>query len=124
MKELPKISDAEWQVMKVLWDKAPLTSAEIIDDISENTTWSPKTIHTLISRLVKKGAIEVNKEGTFYKYNPLVSQKELRREETKSFIEKIYDGSLKLLISNFIKEENLTQEEIEDLKQILNEKKE
>lgn len=124
MKELPKISDAEWQVMKVLWDEAPLTSAEIIDAISKNTTWSPKTIHTLISRLVKKGAIEVNKEGTFYKYNPLVSQKELRREETKSFIEKIYDGSLKLLISNFIKEENLTQEEIEDLKQILNEKKE
>lgn len=122
MKDLPKISDAEWQVMKALWIKSPITSAEIVDIVKQDTTWSPKTIHTLLSRLVKKGAVEVKKDSPFYQYIPLVSEEDLRKVETKSFIKKIYDGSLSLLISNFIKEENFTPEEIEELKNILEEK--
>lgn len=122
MKDLPKISDAEWQVMKALWLKSPITSAEIVDIVKQDTTWSPKTIHTLLSRLVKKGAVEVEKNSPFYHYIPLVSEEDLRNVETKSFIKKIYDGSLSLLISNFIKEENFTPEEIEELKNILEEK--
>lgn len=122
MKEYPKVSDAEWQVMEALWAKSPLTAAEIIEFLLVNNDWSPKTIHTLISRLVKKGAIKATKETSYYQYTPIVSQEELRNVETKSFIEKIYKGSLHLMLSNFIKEENLTEEEIEDLKNILKKK--
>jgi BlaI family penicillinase repressor len=122
MKEIPNISDAEWQVMKVLWDKSPLTSTEIIDSLKSDTAWSPKTVHTLISRLVKKEALGVNKNLTFNRYFPLVTQEACRKTQTKTFIRKVYDGSLHLLIANFIKDEKLSQEEIGELKRILEEK--
>ncbi|MCT8978432.1 BlaI/MecI/CopY family transcriptional regulator [Clostridium sp. CX1] len=123
MKELPKISDAEWQVMKVVWKKTPITSSEIIDGLKQDSLWSSKTIHTLISRLVKKEALGVEKNSSHYLYYPLVSEEECKREETKSFLQKVYDGSINLLISNFIKEEKLTEEEIEELQSILNKSK-
>lgn len=123
MKEFPKISDAEWKVMKVLWNKEPLTSTEIIEELKHDNTWSPKTIHTLISRLVKKEALAVNKDSSLNLYYPLVSEEECRRIETKSFIQKVYDGSLHLLVANFVKDKKLSQEDIEELKRILDEDK-
>lgn len=123
MKEFPKISDAEWQVMKVLWDNSPLTSTEIIEALKADTTWKPKTIHTLISRLVKKEALGVKKDGSLNQYYPLVTQEECRNVETKSFLQKVYDGSLGLLVSNFIKDQKLSEDEIEELQRILNEKR-
>lgn len=123
MKEMPKISDSEWEVMKVLWKKSPITSSEIIEVLKEYISWSPKTIHTLISRLVNKNAIEVKKTEPFYLYYPKISEEECKRVETKSFIKKVYDGSIHLLISNFLKDEKLSGEEIEELKKILDGKK-
>jgi len=119
MENIPNITDAELQIMKIIWNNSPLTAAEIIEQLGDSTNWSPKTIHTLISRLVKKNALALEKTSPFYKYSPLVSEADLRRVETKSFIQKLYNGSLHLLLSNFIKEESLTPEEIEDLKRIL-----
>jgi len=119
LSKLPKISDAEWQVMKVLWNKAPLTSSEIIEQLSDDTSWSPKTIHTLLSRLTAKKALEVDKTHTPYLYRPLVTQEECRKEETKFFLEKVYDGSLKMLLANFVDDHKLSPEEIEELKRIL-----
>lgn len=119
MKELPKITDAEWQVMKVLWRKSPLTTGEIVDALKPSMAWSPKTIHTLISRLVDKNAVQANKETSHYQYSPLVSEEECSIEETKSLLEKVYDGSLHMLVANFIKEEKLSKEEIEELKKLL-----
>lgn len=123
MKEMPKISDSEWEVMKVLWKRYPLTSSEIIETLKGYISWNPKTIHTLISRLVNKNAIEVKKDEPFYLYSPVVTEEECRRVETKSFIKKVYDGSVHLLISNFLKNEKLSDQEIEELKHILDEKK-
>jgi len=119
MKNYPKIADTEWQVMNVLWTRSPLTATEIIKIVLEKNNWSPKTIHTLISRLVKKGAIKVTKEAPFREYTPDVSQDELRNIETKSFIERIYKGSLQLMLSSFTKEENLTAAEVKELEEIL-----
>ena len=122
LRKMPKISDAEWEVMKVLWKNSPLTSSEIIEILKEYTSWNPKTIHTLISRLAKKEAIKVEKREPFYLYYPNISQKEYRKTETKSFIKKVYDGSIHLLISNFIKNEKLSEKEIDELRKILDEK--
>ena len=123
MNKIPKISDSEWEVMKVLWKKSPLTSSEIIGILKEYSSWNPKSIHTLISRLVDKDAIRVKKDESFYLYCPNVSEEECRRVETKSFIKKVYDGSIHLLISSFVKDEKLSGKEIEELKQILDKKK-
>ncbi|OAA90624.1 Penicillinase repressor [Clostridium ljungdahlii] len=123
LNKIPKISDSEWEVMKVLWKKSPLTSSEIIEILKEHSSWNPKTIHTLISRLVTKDAINVKKDEPLYLYSPNISEKECKKVETKSFIKKVYDGSINLLVSNFIKDEKLSEKEIEELKQILDEKK-
>lgn len=117
-----KISDAEWLVMKVLWEESPLTTTKIIDRLKTETNWSPKTIHTLIGRLVKKEALGVNKDAPLYQYYPLVSQEDCMREETKSFLHKVYGGSFHLLLANFVNNENLSPQEIEKLRSLLDEK--
>lgn len=121
MKNTYKISDAEWQVMKVLWREFPLAASSIIEQLKPESEWSPKTIQTLIGRLVKKGILGVNKENSTYRYYPLVSQKECMREETKSFLQKVYDGSFHMLLANFVKDENLSPKEIHELKKLLDE---
>lgn len=123
MKELPKITDAEWLVMKTLWESSPLTTSEIVSDLKRNTSWSPTTIQTLVSRLVKKGAVDVIKESHSYKYVPIIEEERYKKEETMSLIEKVYNGSLKLFMKSFISNADLSAEDIDELKHILDKKK-
>jgi Predicted transcriptional regulator len=118
-----KISDAEWIVINVLWDESPLTSTKIIETLKSKTDWKPKTIHSLIDRLVKKGVVGVNKENAQFEFYPLVEKRECVMEETRSFIKKVYDGSVHLMVSNFIKNERLSQDEIEELQKLLDQNK-
>lgn len=117
-----KISDAEWLIMKAIWQNSPSTASSVIKHLEQETNWSPKTVQTLIGRLVKKGALGVKKDTTLNEYYPLVSKEDCMREETKTFLQKVYDGSLKVLIANFVNNEALSSKEIEELKSILNEK--
>ncbi len=121
-KNIPRISDAEWQVMKVLWKKSPLTAAEIIEKIIPETKWSRKTVHTLIRRLVQKKVLGVKKYNP-YMYFPLLEEKLCMKEETKTFLEKVYNGSLQLLMANFLKNEKLSKQEINELKELLDQNK-
>lgn len=117
------ISDSEWKVMKVLWKKSPRLASEIIEELEPITGWNPKTIHTLIRRLVTKKAIETKKDKSFYLYYAVVSESECVKEETKSFLEKCFNGSVNTLIVNFIKDGKISQEEIDELQEILESKK-
>lgn len=117
-----KISDAEWQIMKVVWKDAPLTTTKIIEALSHETDWSPKTIHTLISRLVKKGAVGVDKAPAQYEYYPLLSKEECTMDEAGAFIRKVFDGSFYQMVASFINDDKITEKEIEKLKQILDER--
>lgn len=117
------ISDSEWKIMKVLWKQSPRLASEIVDELEKETGWNPKTIHTLIRRLVTKGAVEAKKENTFYSYYALVTEADCVKEETKTFLEKCFNGSLNLLLANFIEDEKLSGEDIEELENILRSKK-
>lgn len=119
MERVPKISDAEWQVMKILWDKSPVTSSEIVEKLKPVMKWSPTTIYTLMNRLVNKKAIEIEEGSSPYKCYPLISQEECIREENKSFLKKVYDGSMNLMLVNIVESEKLSDKEIEELKKIL-----
>ncbi|MFD3156963.1 BlaI/MecI/CopY family transcriptional regulator [Haloimpatiens sp. FM7330] len=123
MKETSKISESEWEVMKIIWRNNPITANEIIHNMENNTSWKPKTIKTLISRLVKKKVLGFNIEGREYSYYPLVDEKKCKKAETKSFLKKVYNGTLKAMLVNFIEDNELTKEEIEELKNILDERK-
>lgn len=125
MVELPKISIAELEVMKVLWVESPQTANEIIERLESTTDWKPKTIRTLINRLVQKEAVSYHQEkGRLYTYYPLVSQESYLQVETKSLLKRFYGAAFKPLLVNFLKEEKLSSEDINELKRILDEKAE
>ncbi|HBP64698.1 MAG TPA: CopY/TcrY family copper transport repressor [Desulfosporosinus sp.] len=122
MKSTPQISDAEWVVMKVLWNESPLGSSDVINELKDTTDWKPKTIKTLLSRLVIKNALSYEVGSRGYLYYPLVPENECAKEEAKSFLSRVYNGSLNLLVKNFIENKELSSEEIVELKKLLEDK--
>ncbi|CAH1206487.1 Penicillinase repressor [Paenibacillus allorhizoplanae] len=119
MKTVPHITDAEWEVMKVLWNESPRTANEVIDAMQERTEWKPKTIRTLLNRLAQKQAISFTQENRVYAYFPLVSEGECVKSETQSFLKRIYGGAFKPMLVNFLKEEQLSEEDIKELRDML-----
>lgn len=124
MSELPQISEAEWRVMEVLWSAHPVDANEVIKQLAPQTGWNPKTIRTLLTRLVKKGAAGVDRSGRLYRYFPLVRKEECARAESSSFLKRVYGGSMKLMLAHYLEEETLSGEQIAELKRILEEKDE
>lgn len=122
MKKVPKISDAEWHVMQVLWDRAPLTANEVVDTLKTSTDWSPRTIKTLLNRLVKKGALGFEQEGRQYRYHPIVTEEACTRAERQSFLKRVYGGSLTPMLMHFIEDVELSETEIDELRTILDKK--
>ena len=120
---LPSISDAEWLVMKVLWRKAPRTTSEVVEALENQTHWKPKTIHTLLSRLTKKGALGFEKKGREYLFQPKVSAEEYEYAATRSFLGRFFQGDLAPLLARFVEKEKLKPSEIERLKRILDGRK-
>ncbi|MBV7275509.1 BlaI/MecI/CopY family transcriptional regulator [Clostridium thailandense] len=123
MKEVPKISAAEWEVMKLLWKENPLTSEKIINSLTSKMEWSTQTVKTFITRLVKKEVIGFEKVGRTYNYYPLISEDECIKAENQSFLQKVYDGAVSMLFTKFLEEESLSEKEIEELEQLLKNKK-
>ncbi len=118
----PNISDAEWQVMEVLWRRSPLTAAEVVDALANESNWNPRTIKTLLARLVKKKALAYEPVGNRYHYRPRVSREQCVHEETQSFLHRIFRGAAGPMLAHFTSEARLTPEEIDELKRILTEK--
>ncbi len=111
--------------MKVLWSKSPQTANEVIEELEKKMDWKPKTIRTLINRLVHKEAVAYHQDkGRMYAYYPLVSQDSYLQVETKSLLKRFYGAAFKPLLVNFLKEEKLSSEDINELKRILDEKTE
>lgn len=118
----PKISDAEWEVMRILWDCALAPSAQIVEELVKSHPWEPKTVQTLITRLVKKNAVGFEVKDRKYFYYPKVTQEECIRMETKSFLTKFRDGMMKPLLTAFLNDDNLSKSDLEELKRILEKK--
>ena len=123
MDKLPEISEAEQQVMKVIWNDNPITAMEIIKDLTHSRDWKPNTIKTFINRLLKKGAVGFEKSGKEYNYYPLIEEADFVKSESRLFLKRIFDGSLKPMLVTMVENEDLTLEDIEDLKGRILEKK-
>jgi len=119
MKRIPKISDAEWEVMKVLWNSTQATANDVVKALSGKTIWKRETIRTLINRLVQKKVLGFKKNGRQYYYYPKFSEKECVRAETKSFLDRVYGGSIEPMLAAFLEEEFLSPKKIAKLKRIL-----
>ncbi|MEG0898825.1 MAG: BlaI/MecI/CopY family transcriptional regulator [Oscillospiraceae bacterium] len=112
------IADSELPIMKVLWEKDNITSPEIFDGMSGNIS----TLKTLLKRLVDKGAVkatEINSRS--YRYSAVVSEDEYICSERKGFLQKVFDGSKEKMLLNFVKEENITKDDLEKLLEMIEE---
>ena len=119
MKTLPQISEAEFEVMKIIWKHAPISTNEITEKLTKTTKWSPKTIQTLIKRLVTKGALSYEKQSRVFVYTPLIEEKEYIGQESHSFLERYYDGDITAMLSAYIEDDKLSESEIDTLRSLL-----
>ena len=120
---IPRISETEWELMQVLWNKSPLSAGEIIESLTKaDATWHPKTAKTLLSRLVKKKALGYEKEGRAYLYRPLVKEADCALAESESFLDRVFRGSLTPMLAHFVERKKLSAAEIRELKRLLEKK--
>lgn len=120
-----KISEAEWSIMKVLWDGCAengrgMTLGEIVQNLTESTGWSNTTIRTLIIRLSEKGAVEIDKSTGVYKYTPKTSKSDCVKCEVDSFVERVFDNSAYNLMASLVRNGKLSDKEKRDIIDILN----
>lgn len=119
MNQLPQISEAEYEVMKVLWNDAPISTNEVTDKLVKTTNWNPKTIHTLLKRLVQKGAATYRKESRVFVYTPLVEKKEYLTKENDHFLNRFYNGKISSMVTNYLNSDYVSNEDLAELRKLL-----
>jgi BlaI family penicillinase repressor len=117
------ISDAEWQVMQVIWRLGKATAADVIAELAASRDWSHRTVRTLLGRLVEKGALAAADDGNRYLYRPLVSRQKCIRAESRSFLKKVFAGDAAELLVHFAQDAQITPEQIDELKRLLDAKR-
>ena len=113
------ISDAEVVILQQLWSESPLAAQEIIERLKRHGTVHPKTIKTLINRLLNKGALKYKEENRKYLYIPVVKKVDFYRFKTESFLDKFFDGELSPLVTFFSGQKKLSEKQIDELKQLV-----
>lgn len=124
MNKLPQISEAEFEVMKIVWKYAPISTNEITEKLLQTTSWSPKTIQTLIKRLVTKGVLTYEKQSRVFVYTPTVKENEYINQESNSFLNRYYDGDITAMVSAYVENDRLSEAELDTLHALLSQKKE
>ena len=119
MSHLPQISEAEFEVMKIVWKHAPISTNEITDKLLKTTSWSPKTIQTLIKRLVTKGVLTYEKQSRVFVYTPVVKENEYIGQQSNSFLERYYNGDITAMLSAYMENAKLSETEIDTLRSLL-----
>lgn len=120
----PEIAAAEWVVMQVVWDAdGPVLASDVIDAVTRTNRWSPATVKTLLNRLLKKGVLEHESDGRRYRYHAAVTREACRRDESRSFVDRVFGGEGSAVLSHFVRHTPLTKGQIAELKAMLDEKR-
>ena len=114
-----QLSDAEWELMKKLWQSAPASVNDIAAELNESTGWHPKTVRTMLIRLRKKGVVKVVLKNNIHHYAPIYTREECSNFATKSFLDRVFDGSITPFVAHFTKSHRLTKEERAALEKLL-----
>lgn len=119
MSKLPQISEAEFEVMKAIWKYAPISTNEVTEKLTQTTDWSPKTIQTMLKRLVTKKALTYEKQSRVFVYTPLVPETEYIRQESNSFLNKYYNGNIVSMLTSYLEDDKLSKTELDTLRHLL-----
>lgn len=113
------LSDGEWKIMNVLWEKGAATIMELTADLQGKTGWDKHIIITMLNRMTKKGAVFYKIVGRAKQFYPVVSRNEVSIRETRGFLDKVYRGSIGMMVNAMVEDKALTQEDIAELYKIL-----
>ncbi|WP_156900475.1 BlaI/MecI/CopY family transcriptional regulator [Anaerovorax odorimutans] len=119
MTENINLSDGEWKLMKLLWEKAPRTIAQLVSSLKDDTAWTKGTIFMMLSRMEAKGAVRFKKEGRSKLYYPILKKEDATFYETGSFLSKVFEGSIGLMVASMAGQKALSKEDIDELYDIL-----
>jgi BlaI family transcriptional regulator, penicillinase repressor len=118
----PKISEAEWQIMTLVWAKGSVSASEVVEVLAQQKGWHSRTTRTLLDRLVKKKALKTRAEGKRYLYEPLITMAESQRQESQSLLQRVFGGEPAAMLLHLLGEAKLSKPDIQKLKAILSEK--
>lgn len=113
------ISNAEFDVLDVLWDDYPATSAEVVARLKKRKDWHEKTVKTLLGRLVKKGVLEYEKQQRQYLYRPLIAREEYTRAESESLVSRLFKGKVAPMVAGFVDQNALSKQDVNELKALI-----
>ncbi|MCM1039380.1 MAG: BlaI/MecI/CopY family transcriptional regulator [Roseburia sp.] len=113
------LSDGEWKIMNVLWEKECATITELTALLQEDTGWDKHIIITMLNRMIKKGAVAFRVNGRAKQFYPLVLRSEVSIRETKGFLDKVYRGSIGMMVNAMVADKALSKEDIAELYRIL-----
>ena len=122
MKKTIRITEAEWEVMAVVWDRTPVAASTVAEVLEDRKQWTLATVRTLLRRLVNKGALRQESEGKRFLYTPLISMAECARQESESFLDRVLGRAPSEAVLHLVKRADLTVNDIQELKRILKEK--
>jgi BlaI family penicillinase repressor len=122
MRKRPRISEAEWDVMRVVWDKGRCTAQQVVEELAHRD-WSHRTVKTLLGRLKAKRALTFEADGLTYIYRAAVRRPDCVRQESEAFLDRVFGGEVASLLAHFLKTARLTRSETADLKKRLSAKK-
>src|SRR5690349_10064617 len=115
----PAISGAEWEVMKVVWDREPVGGPEVVAALGDARGWKPRTVKTLLSRLLGKGAVVFDVDGKRHVYRSKVSRADCVRRESRSFLERVFDGAITPAVAHLLEGKKLSEEDVRRLQKVL-----
>ena len=118
------LSNSEWYIMDNLWESSPKTATQLIKAMEEETGWAKSTTKTVLKRMEQKGLIAYREGTKAREYYPLLKREEVVESETSSFLNRIYNGSLGLLVNTLVKKQDIPEEEMEELYNIIREARE
>lgn len=113
------LSDGEWKIMKLMWEKSPRTLREITLALEPETGWTRPTIHVMLKRLIAKEAVKVDEGTRIHEYYPIINRKDVAPNETESFLNRVYDGSIGMFFTALTERKKLSEDDIAELRQIL-----
>ena len=115
------LTEAEWTVMECLWEKSPRTGRETVAWLDQKMGWTRSTTLTMLRRLEAKGAVAGDTTGELKTFRPMIAREEVAVQEAENLLDRVYKGSLSLLVSSLTKKQSLPQSEIDELYAILRE---
>lgn len=113
------LSEAEWNIMESLWEASPKVGSQIVADMGGRIGWSRSTTLTMLKRMTEKGLLSCRDNGQMKEYSALIEREDAVKKETESFLQRVYHGSISMLVSGFVERKRLSPEELAELRQIL-----